>query len=75
MGNKHKIMDAIRREIGMINKVALVKAIITILILCGMLFLGVMCPKILAVLAIPVLLGALIITLYTAFDDSGYSIW
>lgn len=75
MDNKHKIMDAIRREIGMINKVALVKAIITILILCGMGFLGALFPKVLAVLAIPVLLGALVITLYTAFDDSGYSIW
>lgn len=75
MRNKHKIMDAIRREIGMINKVALAKALVAVLILAGLFFLGVMCPKILAVLAIPVLLGALIITLYTAFDDSGYSIW
>lgn len=75
MSDKHKIMDAIRREIGMINKVALVKAIVTILILCGMGVLGALFPKVLAVLAIPVFLGALIIALYTAFDDSGYSMW
>lgn len=75
MSNKYKIMDAIRREVGMINKVALMKAIVTILIICGMGVLGALFPKVLAVLAILVFLGALIITLYTAFDDSGWSMW
>lgn len=75
MSNKHKIMDAIRREVGMINKVALMKALVAVLILAGMGFLGALFPKVLAVLATLFLLGAVIMVLYALFDDNGENIW